>query len=81
MSERAAFPETFAGSSGTIPRVELGTYPTPLEELTHLPRGARSLWVKRDDLTGTGAYGGNKVRQLEYILAEALCRGGRVSSR
>jgi hypothetical protein len=36
-------------------------------------RGAE-LWVKRDDLSGE-AYGGNKVRKLEFVLAEARRRG------
>ena len=32
------------------------------------------LWVKRDDMT-SGAAGGNKIRKLEYLLADALARG------
>ncbi|MEA1961112.1 MAG: D-cysteine desulfhydrase family protein [Bacillota bacterium] len=55
-----------------VERVALGTFPTPLHELVNLSRlldGPR-LFIKRDDLTGL-ALGGNKVRKLEYILAEA----------
>jgi len=37
-----------------------------------LPAG--TLWVKRDDLTGLGG-GGNKVRKLEYLVADALAQG------
>ena len=33
-----------------------------------------SLWIKRDDLTGT-VYGGNKVRKLEFLLADAQAKG------
>lgn len=42
-----------------------GTYPTPVERLDAL-----GLWVKRDDLTNP-IYGGNKVRKLERLIAEA----------
>lgn len=57
-----------------LPRVQLAYKPTPLEEC---PRFAVTLgtaariFVKRDDLTGV-AFGGNKVRNLEFRLAEAL---------
>jgi len=50
--------------------------PTPLEpcdRLTHALGGAR-IWVKRDDLCGR-ALGGNKVRKLEHLVADALRRG------
>lgn len=58
---------------GKIPRVRLGEYPTPLAELQNLSRMFRGprLFIKRDDLVGL-ALGGNKVRKLEYALAEAL---------
>jgi D-cysteine desulfhydrase family pyridoxal phosphate-dependent enzyme len=39
--------------------------------------GGASLWVKRDDATGL-AFGGNKVRKLEYLLAEAQANGARM---
>lgn len=50
--------------------------PTPVQPLAGLTRalGGPSLWVKRDDLT-TVALGGNKVRKLEFLLADALARG------
>jgi 1-aminocyclopropane-1-carboxylate deaminase/D-cysteine desulfhydrase-like pyridoxal-dependent ACC family enzyme len=51
--------------------VRLGTYPTPVEQIE-----GRSLWVKRDDLT-SALYGGNKVRKLEYLLADAGAAGKR----
>jgi D-cysteine desulfhydrase len=35
---------------------------------------AGRLWVKRDDLTGLGG-GGNKVRKLEYLCADAMAQG------
>jgi 1-aminocyclopropane-1-carboxylate deaminase/D-cysteine desulfhydrase-like pyridoxal-dependent ACC family enzyme len=59
-----------------VPRVALAHKPTPLEELPRLTRalGGPRLLVKRDDLTGL-AFGGNKVRNLEFRLAEALAAG------
>lgn len=61
-----------------IPRVPLAFTPTPVERMERL--GATygvQLLVKRDDYTGFGA-GGNKVRKLEYLMAEALDRGAEV---
>ena len=52
----------------------IGTYPTPVERLDTLSRPKSSLWVKRDDQTHP-LYGGNKVRKLEHLLAEAKRRG------
>ena len=58
-----------------IPRVGLADYPSPLLPLPRLSRDLGwPLWIKRDDLLGP-APGGNKVRKLEYILAEALASG------
>jgi D-cysteine desulfhydrase len=57
------------------PRVPLGHFPTPLDPL---PRLSAELGVevllKRDDLTGL-ALGGNKIRKLEMLLAEAVSAG------
>jgi 1-aminocyclopropane-1-carboxylate deaminase/D-cysteine desulfhydrase-like pyridoxal-dependent ACC family enzyme len=39
--------------------------------------GGAALWVKRDDATGL-AFGGNKVRKLEYLLAEAQANGAHM---
>jgi D-cysteine desulfhydrase family pyridoxal phosphate-dependent enzyme len=54
-------------------RVPLSHLPTPLEELETLSAdlGGPRILVKRDDQTGL-AFGGNKARKLEYILADAL---------
>lgn len=51
-----------------------GHYPTPVERLDALSTDACALWVKRDDLTHP-LYGGNKVRKLEHLLADARARG------
>lgn len=56
-------------------RILLAAVPTPIHawKLSGLPQGI-SLVIKRDDLTGS-ALTGNKVRKLEFILADALRRG------
>ncbi len=57
------------------PRVALAQLPTPLVPLHRLSAeiGGPRLWIKRDDLTGT-ELSGNKVRKLEFSIAEALAR-------
>ena len=56
--------------------MRLGHLPTPLDDAPRLAReaGVASLHVKRDDLTGL-ALGGNKTRQLEYLMGDALAHG------
>src|SRR3954453_13951840 len=46
----------------------------PLERLTAQLGGAQ-LWAKRDDCNSGLAYGGNKTRKLEYLVADALAQG------
>ncbi len=54
-----------------IPRLNLAITPTPLYRLDNASAAlGRELYVKRDDMTGV-ALGGNKVRKLEYLLADA----------
>ncbi len=63
------------GGLESMPRVPLGVYPTPFYKLeTISARYGRNIWIKRDDLCGV-ALGGNKVRKLEYLLAEARAQG------
>jgi len=68
--------QKFPQLSKSIPWLPLGQFPTAVERLTNLGKhlGLASLWIKRDDLSGK-IYGGNKVRTLEFILAEAEKRG------
>ncbi len=58
----------------TAPPILLSHWPTPLDPAPRLSAalGLRpgDLWVKRDDLTDLG--GGNKVRKLEHLVAEAV---------
>jgi D-cysteine desulfhydrase len=53
----------------SIPRAELGAFPSPVHRVTGLP-GDTTLWLKRDDLDAPVA-AGNKVRALEFLLAES----------
>ncbi|WP_103350061.1 1-aminocyclopropane-1-carboxylate deaminase [Amycolatopsis sp. CA-128772] len=46
----------------------------PLERLTEHLGGAR-VWAKREDVNSGLAYGGNKTRKLEYLVADALAQG------
>jgi L-cysteate sulfo-lyase len=59
-----------------LPRISLGFFPTPLQEMPRLSRalGGPRLFIKRDDQTGL-ATGGNKTRKLEFTVAEALRQG------
>lgn len=61
-----------------FPRLELLGAPTPLE---HLPRLSdylgRDIFIKRDDFTPV-ALGGNKLRKLEFLAADALRKGADV---
>ncbi len=56
----------------SIPHLLLGNFPTPVEHLSNLERALdfKSLWIKRDDLSGPLG-GGNKVRKLEYMFSAA----------
>lgn len=59
-------------------RCEFAQFPTPLQRFKKLEENINNieLWVKRDDLVDFG-YGGNKVRSLEYIVADALKNGSK----
>ena len=58
-----------------LPRVDLGVTPSPLQRAPRLSeRLGVEVWLKRDDVFGP-AFGGNKVRKLEFLLADALAQG------
>ncbi|HSC29018.1 MAG TPA: D-cysteine desulfhydrase family protein [Vicinamibacterales bacterium] len=65
------------GSLAVLPAVPLAPTATPVEEMTRLRaalgRGPRLL-VKRDDAIGF-AFGGNKVRKIRLVAADALAQG------
>jgi D-cysteine desulfhydrase len=77
----AAFPlyRRFPQLVERLPRVDLCGGPSPVRRLVALEAhlGRDLLWLKDDGVLGT-IYGGNKVRKLEFILADALHRGARI---
>jgi len=57
------------------PRLKLAHTPTPLQKMDRLSRKAGvAIFFKRDDFTGS-ELSGNKVRKLEFLLADALAKG------
>src|SRR3954465_787799 len=62
----------------SLPRLHLVHGPTPITRFDALDAivGA-NVWIKRDDATA-GAESGNKIRKLEFLLADAQERGARV---
>ena len=62
----------------TYSKISLGIFPTPVQKLENISRLLNvNVFIKRDDLTGLGL-GGNKVRKLEYLLADAREQGAEV---
>ena len=62
---------------GSLPSIPLASNPTPVEELPRLREslgGGPRLLVKRDDTIGF-AFGGNKVRKMRLVAADALAKG------
>jgi len=61
-----------------IPRLHFAHLPTRVEQLSRLSDalGGPKILIKRDDQTGL-AFGGNKTRKLEFLVAEALEQGAR----
>ena len=60
-----------------FPRHPLTFGPSPVHRLERLTAelGGAELWAKRDDCNSGLAYGGNKTRKLEYLVADALAKG------
>jgi len=59
-------------------RIPLTFGPSPVHRLERLGEhlgGEVEIWAKRDDCNSGLAYGGNKVRKLEYLVADALANG------
>lgn len=67
------------GSFDQFKRAPLFAGPTPIEAMPNLSAelAGPHLYVKRDDLTGL-AFGGNKVRQLEFYMGDALAQNADV---
>jgi D-cysteine desulfhydrase family pyridoxal phosphate-dependent enzyme len=69
-------PEILQSRIDELPRMQIAHLPTPLEFCPRLTEtlGGPEIWMKREDCTGL-AFGGNKTRQLEFVLAEAMEQG------
>jgi 1-aminocyclopropane-1-carboxylate deaminase len=65
-------------SLDSFPRVPLLFGPSPVHRLERLSEhlgGEVEIWAKREDCNSGLAYGGNKTRKLEYLVADALAQG------
>ena len=60
-----------------FPRHPLMFGPSPVHQLTRLTAhlGGAAVWAKREDCNSPLAFGGNKARKLEYLVADALAQG------
>jgi 1-aminocyclopropane-1-carboxylate deaminase len=60
-----------------IPRYPLTFGPSPLQHLRRLSDhlGGAQVWAKREDVNSGLAFGGNKIRKLEYIVPDVLASG------
>src|SRR3954452_6547973 len=60
-----------------FPRHPLLFGPSPIHPLPRLTAhlGGADVWAKRDDCNSGLAYGGNKTRKLEYLVADAVAKG------
>lgn len=59
-----------------FPRLSLGFYPSPLQRLDRMSAELGiELWAKRDDTASGLAWGGNKIRKLEFLAADAQAKG------
>lgn len=67
-------PEPFA----SIPRSVFTFGPSPIQALPNISKalgGKVNVYAKREDVNSGLAFGGNKVRKLEYLVPEALSSG------
>lgn len=74
MPTTVTLPEPFA----SIPRSSLTFGPSPIQSLPKISAalgGKVNVYAKREDVNSGLAYGGNKVRKLEYLVPEAVAKG------
>ncbi len=64
--------QRFPALAETLPHLALSERPTPVRELAGL-----GIWLKEDGAFGSGGWGGNKVRKLEWLIPDAQRRGRR----
>src|SRR6516225_11435671 len=67
------------GAIARLPRFPLGHFPTPLEYAERFSKalGGPQVFIKRDDCTGL-AFGGNKTRHNEFLIADAIRQGADI---
>lgn len=73
----AGLPElfrTFPAAAAVVPWMRVGDFPTAIERHDGLVGDTSGFWVKREDQSHA-AYGGGKVRKLEFLLGHARARG------
>ena len=59
-----------------FPRRQLGFWPSPIHPLPRLSKELGvEVWAKRDDIASGLAFGGNKIRKLEWLAADAMAQG------
>jgi 1-aminocyclopropane-1-carboxylate deaminase len=71
-------PRTESTSLEAFPRTELLFGPSPVHRMERLSEhlgGKVEIWAKREDCNSGLAFGGNKTRKLEYLVADALAQG------
>jgi 1-aminocyclopropane-1-carboxylate deaminase len=75
MTTLDARPET--STLEDLPRYPLLFGPSPIQRLDRLTKhlGGATVWAKREDCNSGLAFGGNKTRKLEYLIADALAQG------
>ncbi|THG15438.1 hypothetical protein TEA_020917 [Camellia sinensis var. sinensis] len=77
LSNKPYNPPSWASHLNPIPShiFSLGHFPTPIHKwnLPNLPNNTQ-VWLKRDDLSGM-QLSGNKVRKLEFLMADAVAQG------
>src|SRR5215210_1627524 len=58
-------------------RYPLLIWSSPIQKLERLTKhlGGATLWAKREDMNSAYAFGGNKARKLEYLVADAQAQG------
>lgn len=73
--------EHYPALNNAIAHISIASLPTPVHRLCTLEQSLAigQLWIKRDDLTAKNELlvGGNKVRKLEFLLADALFNGAQ----
>ncbi|XP_051178554.1 D-cysteine desulfhydrase 1, mitochondrial-like [Lolium perenne] len=77
LSKKPYTPPSWASDLSLVPshNFTLGQFPTPIHKwnLPNLPKDTE-VWIKRDDLAGM-ELSGNKVRKLEFLMADAVAQG------